>query len=173
MEENKKIGYGIIAILIAVIAISNAAQIIRYDNAEKDWNNERPSLMDQLIDVSSIGLSGVEHFTNKLDVEYFNVLSVHPVGFINYSFSYSGFRTVLYNVTFNFFAAKEVNGSIQVWTSNLTYSAFMTFDVAIANDRAPVIEGSIYKFFYVNNAYMFYNVVYYEKVETGRIQIMG
>jgi hypothetical protein len=170
MEANKKIGYAIIVILIAIIAISNVVQIIRYDDAEKDWRMEVGSLEREIMDMIPNNLRGIEHFTDKLDVEYFNILSVEPVGFINYSLDYGGFRVVLYNVTFHFVNAKEVNGSLTVWSSdNYTYSVFMAFDVALANNREPMTTGDIYKCFVCYNAYQFYNIFYYEKVVTGRM----
>ncbi|MBE3094258.1 MAG: hypothetical protein IMZ52_04445 [Actinobacteria bacterium] len=114
----------------------------------------------------------LNHFTNELDTEYITIWSIKPIGFINYSLGVTGFKTILYDVIFNFVTVDETNGSIEVWKENSTYTGYMTFDVAIANNREPMNTGGIYKIFYVYNAfqfYEFYDIVYYEKIETGRV----
>ena len=114
-------------------------------------------------------LDGVDNFVYELDRSYIYINTIQPVGFINYSSGRTGFRTVMYDVEYSFVTEKEVNGSIKIYIGNHTNTAFMTFDVAVANNQEPMREGNIYKFYYIYNAFRFFNVIYYEKIETGRI----
>ena len=116
-----------------------------------------------------IELNEVDHFVTELDCKYIYIQAIEPVGFIEYSVEHTEFRTIMYNVSYNFVTEAEANEPIKVWMRNYTYTAFMTFDVAVANNQEPMEEGNIYKFYYIYNAYRFFNVIYYEKIETGRI----
>jgi hypothetical protein len=158
-----------------MLIASNVAQTIIHNDAEKQWTMERRSLMWTISDlISDFELQEVDHFTSELDEGYIHIVSIEPIGFINYSLKDVGFRngfvSVLYNITFNWIEKEDINGSLELWNENNTYSGYMTFDVAIANNREPMSAGNIYKFFFVYNAYQFYNVIYYEKIVTGRLE---
>lgn len=170
MEEKKNTIYkAAVLILIALLAVSNITHVLRYDGAEDIYDDRLSVLARQLALITFEELIEIDHFVNELDWNYIHILTMEPIGFINYSSEHTGFRTVMYNVTFDVITEREVNGSIEVWLRNLTNDAFMTFDVAVANDMEPMREGSIYKFYYIYSAYKFFNVIYYEKIETGRM----
>jgi hypothetical protein len=171
MEEKNTMCKIIIIVLMVVLIGSNIAHMSRYNNAEDNYESyisELHSLLGHST-TEAIELDEVDNFVYELDRGYIHINTIQPVGFINYSSGRTGFRTVMYNVAYNLVTEEEVNGSIEIWIGNNTNTAFMTFDVAVANNQEPMREGNIYKFYYIRNAYDFHNVIYYEKIETGRI----
>jgi len=167
-KEKNIYGVGII-ILVALLVVSNVTHIVRYNSAAEEHEDDRSALITQLAIIGAIELIEIDPFVNELDWAYIHILTMEPVGFIGYSSDYMEFRTVMYNATFDIITEEEANGSVEVWLRNYTYDAFMTFDVAVANNQDPMRVGNIYKFYYIYNAYQFFNVVYYEKIETGEV----
>jgi hypothetical protein len=169
-EKGKNIGYqAAVLILIALLITCNIVHMVRYDEAIERYGAGISGLLMEIAMTEAIELIEIDHFADELDVNYVCIKSIEPIGFINYSSEYMEFRTIMYNVTFNIITEREANGSIEVWLRNYTLTAYMTFDVAVANNQEPMKEGNIYKFYYIYNAYKFLNVIYYEKIETGRI----
>lgn len=169
--EGKNIASIIAVILLVVgIVVSNVMHVNRYSDAEEAYNEHIIMLYYQISSMRVTELSEVEYFISELDRDYIYIKTIEPVGFINYSLEYKGFRTTLYDVTFSWVTEEEANGSVELWLDNHTIdTTYMTFDVAVANNREPMKAGNIYNFYHVYNAYKFYNVIYYEKIETGRI----
>jgi len=170
MEEKKNTIYkAAVLILIALLICSNAIQSTLNNSSIERYDVLVNYLHEQLGMTYAEELIEIDHFVDELDWNYIHILTMEPIGFINYSSERTGFRTVMYNVTFNIITEEEADGSIEVWLRNYTDTAYMTFDVAVANDMEPMKEGGIYKFYYIYSAYKFFNVIYYEKIETGRI----
>lgn len=167
IAKEKNIYVAGIIILVVLLVLCNVVHVVRYDSAEKEYECERSALIKQLATIWAIEVIEIDHFVNELDWAYIHILTMEPVGFIGYSSDYMEFRTVMYNATFDIITEEEANGSVEVWLRNYTYDAFMTFDVAVANNQDPMKEGNLYKFYYIYNAYRFFNVVYYEEIETG------
>ena len=169
-ETGKNIGYkAAVIILISLLICSNVVQFnINNDKAKADGSVIN-YLYGRLFSLLATEAVKLDHFADELDWRYIHILTTEPVGFIDYSSEYTGFRTVMYNVTFDIITEREVNGSIEVWLRNYTRVAYMTFDVAVANNQEPMKEGNIYKFYYIDNAYKFLNVIYYEKITTGEM----
>lgn len=169
MEGKNTIYKAGIIILVVLLVICNVAHVLRYNSAAEEHEYERSALIRQLAIIGAIELIEIDHFVNELDWNYIHILTMEPVGFVDYSSEYMEFRTVMYNATFDIITEEEANGSVEVWLRNYTYDAYMTFDVAVANNQDPMRVGNIYKFYYIYNAYKFFNVIYYEEIETGRI----
>lgn len=175
-EGIKNIGYkALVLILLAMLCVSNIGQMIIHDGEIQSKENNIRALVSQITSIRVEEFENIDQFASELDCKYIYVKTIEPIGFVNYTTIMDatgdtrGFRTILYDVTFNWVTEEEVNGSIEVWMRNYTYAGLMNFDVAIANDQQPMEAGEIYKLFYVYNAYRYYNVIYYEKIETGRV----
>lgn len=175
-EESKNIGYKAAVIsLIAILICSNVVQFNMHSNSEKEYVVTIGALVSQIAWFNAIELVELDHFADELDVAYVYIKSIEPIGFINYTTitddtgDTRGFRSILYNVTFNKITKEEANGSIEVWEGKYICDAVFTFDNAIANDFKPMQIGNIYRMYYVYRGYDFLSVIYYEKVETGRI----
>ena len=170
-EENKNLGYkAAIIILIALLITSNIVQLVRYNDAEEGYGESMSALVRQFLTEPIIDHGELDPFIKELDSDYIYIIKMEPIGFINYSIKYTGFRTVMYNVTFNFITEAEANGSVEFWLRNYTYDSFMTFDVAVANDMKPMVEGNLYEFYHIYSAYNFFNVIYYKIIETGKVR---
>lgn len=169
-EKGKNIGYkAAVLILIALLICSNVIQFSMHAETKDNYEGYIKGLVSELAYITAMVSIEIDQFVDELDWHYIHILTIEPVGFINYSSEYMEFRTIMYNVTFDIITEREANGSIEVWLRNYTLTAYMTFDVAVANDMKPMGEGGIYKFYYIYNAYNFFNIIYYEKIETGRI----
>jgi len=175
-EKGKNIGYkAAVLILIALLICSNVIQFSMHAETKDNYEGYIKGLASELAYLMAVELIEIDHFADELDVDYVCVKSIEPIGFINYTTIIDatgdtrGFRSILYNVTFNRITKEEANGSIEIWERNYTYDAVWVFDVAAANEFKPMQTDKIYKMYSVYKSYQFYSIIYYEKIETGRI----
>ena len=175
-EESENIGYKAAVIsLIAILICSNVIQFNMHSNSEKEYVVTIGALVSQIARFHAIESIELDHFADELDVAYVYVKSIEPIGFVNYTTitdatgDTHGFRSILYNVTFNKITKEEANGPIEVWERNYTNNAVWTFDNAAANDFKPMQTDKIHKMYSLYKGYSFFSIIYYEQIETGRI----
>ena len=175
-KKGKNIGYkAAVLILIALLICSNVIQFSMHAETKDNYEGYIKGLVSELAYITAMESIEIDQFVDELDVDYVYVKSIEPIGFVNYTTitdstgDTRGFRSILYNVTFNRITKEEANGSIEIWERNYTYAAVWIFDVAAANEFKPMQTNTIYKMYSLYKAYQFYSIIYYEKIETGRI----
>lgn len=175
-QTGKNIGYkAAVLILIAILVCSNVIQFTLHSNRENELEESIDIILGQFSRILATESIELDHFADELDVDYVYVKTIEPIGFINYTTIIDatgdtrGVRSILYNVTFNKLTKEEANGSIEVWVGKYTCDSVFTFDNAIANDGEPMQIGNIYRMYSLYRGYSFLSVIYYEQVETGRI----
>ena len=177
MEKEANIrGYR--AVVISLIAILICSNVIQF-NMNSDMKNRYEDSLDyvcgQLSSFRATEAIELDHFADELDLDYIYVKSIEPIGFINYTTitdatgDTCGFISILYEVTFDKITKEEANGSIEVWERNYTYDGVFTFDDAVANDFKPMQTGKIYRMYSLYKHNHFFSIIYYEQVETSKI----
>ena len=175
-EGMKNIGYKAAVIsLIAILICSNVVQFNIRGDSEKGLIETIGALARQITMTRATELIEIDHFADELDVDYIYMKSIEPMGFINYTTSIDatgdtrGVRSIIYNVTFNKLSKEQANGSMEVWEGKYISNAVFTFDNAVANEFEPMQTGKLYRMYSLYRGYHFFSIIYYEEVETGKI----
>lgn len=105
----------------------------------------------------------LDPFLDHVNHKIIYVLNVEPVLMIN--LPNIDFRSVVYNVTFYRLSKEEINESVEIWSPNHSeYTKHMVFDMAFGNNLKPVAERTLVDLYYMRLNWMYYSVIYYEKI---------